>query len=42
VVLVTHNSAIARMADRVLHMGSGRLLDDRAQPRPIAPEEVVW
>jgi putative ABC transport system ATP-binding protein len=42
VVLVTHNSAIARMADRVLHMGSGRLLDDQRQPRPISPEEVSW
>jgi putative ABC transport system ATP-binding protein len=42
VVLVTHNSAIAKMADRVLHMGSGRLVDDRTQPRPIAPQEVAW
>jgi len=42
VVLVTHNSAIAGMADRVLRMGSGELLDDRLQPHPIAPEEVTW
>ncbi|MFH0750521.1 MAG: ABC transporter ATP-binding protein [Chloroflexota bacterium] len=42
VVLVTHNSAIAGMADRVLRMGSGELLDDRLQPDPIAPEEVRW
>ncbi len=42
VLLVTHNSAIARMADRVLHLGSGKLVDDVAQPRPQAPEEVTW
>jgi putative ABC transport system ATP-binding protein len=42
VVLVTHNSAIAAMADRVLRMGSGELLDDRLQPHPLAPEEVAW
>jgi len=42
VVLVTHNSAIAGMADRVLRMGSGRLLDDRLQATPIAPSEVRW
>jgi len=42
VVLVTHNSAIAGMADRVLRMGSGELLEDRLQPQPIAPEEVTW
>jgi putative ABC transport system ATP-binding protein len=42
VLLVTHNSAIAKMADRVLHLGSGRLIDDFEQRRPIAPEEVTW
>jgi putative ABC transport system ATP-binding protein len=42
IVLVTHNSAIARIADRVLRMGSGRLVGDRAEEHPIAAEEVVW
>ncbi len=42
VVLVTHNSAIAMMADRVLRMGSGELLEDRLQPQPIEPENVAW
>jgi putative ABC transport system ATP-binding protein len=42
VLLVTHNSAIARMADRVLHLGSGQLIDDVAQKRPLPPEEVTW
>jgi putative ABC transport system ATP-binding protein len=42
VLLVTHNSAIAGMADRVLRMGSGELVEDRLQPHPIAAEEVAW
>ncbi len=42
VLLVTHNSAIARMADRVLHIGSGSLVDDTAQAQPLKPEEVAW
>jgi putative ABC transport system ATP-binding protein len=42
VVLVTHNSAIAGMADRVLHMGSGALVDDLMQARPTPPAEVTW
>jgi putative ABC transport system ATP-binding protein len=42
VLLVTHNSAIARMADRVLHLGSGQLIDDVAQAHPLPPEEVTW
>lgn len=42
VVLVTHNGAIAQIADRVLRMGSGRIeADDRvADPRPA--DQVTW
>jgi putative ABC transport system ATP-binding protein len=42
VLLVTHNSAIAGMADRVVRMGSGRVEEDRLQPRPLPPEEISW
>ncbi|MCJ7712680.1 MAG: ABC transporter ATP-binding protein [Chloroflexi bacterium] len=42
VILVTHNSAIATMADRVLRMGSGQLLGDTPQPSPTPPAEVRW
>ena len=42
VLTVTHNAAIATMADRVVRMGSGRLVDDRRVPAPVAASEVVW
>jgi putative ABC transport system ATP-binding protein len=42
VILVTHNSAIAAMADRVVRLGSGAIVDDVPQPWPIAPEAVTW
>jgi len=42
VLLVTHNSAIADMADRVLHLRDGRIVDDRAVGSPVAADEVVW
>jgi putative ABC transport system ATP-binding protein len=42
VLLVTHNRAIADIADRVLHLGSGELVDDLANPVPKSPVEVVW
>jgi putative ABC transport system ATP-binding protein len=42
VLLVTHNTAIAAMADRVLRMGSGTIVEDRLQARPIPAEEVAW
>lgn len=42
VILITHNTAIAEVADRVVHLRSGQLvsLDVNAQPKP--PEEIVW
>jgi putative ABC transport system ATP-binding protein len=42
VLLVTHNAAIARIADRVIRMGSGRVVDDRQVATPEPPSEVGW
>ncbi|MFY7951346.1 MAG: ATP-binding cassette domain-containing protein, partial [Armatimonadaceae bacterium] len=42
VLLVTHNGAIAGMADRVVRMQSGRVVSDRVNPTHIPPEELVW
>jgi putative ABC transport system ATP-binding protein len=42
VLLVTHNSAIARMADRVIHIHSGEIVEDQLQPEPADPSELRW
>jgi len=42
VILITHNNAIAPIADRVARLRSGQLVEVRCNPRPVAPEEVVW
>ena len=42
VVLITHNSALAQVADRVVHLRSGEITQIDAIDEPIAPEEVVW
>jgi putative ABC transport system ATP-binding protein len=42
VLLVTHNSAIAEMADRVVRMRSGEIADDERVSEPIAAERVAW
>ncbi len=42
VVLVTHNVAIAGVADRVIHFGSGMIRDEVVQARRLTPEEVEW
>jgi putative ABC transport system ATP-binding protein len=42
VVIVTHNHAIARMADRVLGLHDGRLRSDEAVAEPVDPGELDW
>jgi putative ABC transport system ATP-binding protein len=41
-VVITHNAAIAGMADRVLRMGGGRIVAIETNARRVAPEELVW
>lgn len=42
VVVITHNSPIANMADRVIRMRSGRILENRVNPNPVEPERIEW
>jgi putative ABC transport system ATP-binding protein len=42
IVVITHNSALAEVADRVIHLRSGEISELRVNAAPIAPEEVVW
>ena len=42
VLLVTHNAAIATIADRVVRMRSGEVVEDRAIRNPIDPGVISW
>ena len=42
IIVITHNSALAQVADRVTFLRSGEITEDRFNARPIPPEEVVW
>ncbi len=42
VLLITHNGAIAQMADRVVRLRSGEVVEVHANPAPVAPEEIEW
>ena len=42
VVLITHNAAIAQVADRVVRLRSGQIVELHDNPHPLPPEEVVW
>ena len=42
VVLVTHNTAIAPMADRIVRLHSGTVASDERNPAPQPPESLNW
>ena len=41
-VVITHNAAIAGMADRVVQLGDGRIQQVTANPRKLSPAELSW
>lgn len=42
VVIITHNMAIGDMADRVIKMRSGRIVEIKENENPISPERIEW
>jgi putative ABC transport system ATP-binding protein len=40
--VITHNAAIAAMADRVVRLEDGRVVDVRTNSRRVAPKELQW
>jgi putative ABC transport system ATP-binding protein len=42
VVVITHNAAIAAMADRVVYLGDGRILRIEANTHKLTPSELAW
>ena len=42
IIVITHNGALAQVADRIVHLRSGQITEVQRNPSPIAPEDVVW
>ncbi len=42
VVLITHNSAITPMANRVINMRSGKVISNVVNPNPLPIDEIEW
>ena len=42
VIIITHNSAIAPMADRVIRFRSGKVTDMMINKNPVPGEEIEW
>ena len=41
-MVITHNAAIAAIADRVLRLGDGRLVGEERPARKLSPAEISW
>jgi ABC-type methionine transport system ATPase subunit len=41
-LVITHNAAIAGMADRVLRLADGRIVSDQRNARRLSPAELSW
>ena len=42
VMMVTHNSEIAKMADRVVKLRNGKIASIKRNLHPLHAEELVW
>jgi putative ABC transport system ATP-binding protein len=42
VLVITHNQAIGRVADRLVRLRSGEVVELQANRTPAAPEEITW
>ncbi|MEO1773139.1 ABC transporter ATP-binding protein [Candidatus Enterococcus ferrettii] len=42
IIVVTHNAAIAQIADRVIHLKDGAILKNDRQLHPLKIDEVSW
>ena len=41
-MVITHNAAIAAIADRVLRLGNGRLVGEERPARKLSAAEISW
>lgn len=42
VIIVTHNTVIGEMANRVVRMRSGKIVEIAENPSPVPPERIDW
>lgn len=42
VILITHNSALAPMADRLIRFKNGKVLEEKVQDNPIPIADIEW
>ena len=41
-LIITHNPGIAQIGDRVIHMNSGKIVEEKKNVKRIPPQEISW
>lgn len=42
IVLVTHTQEIGKMADRVIRMKNGKIVEKRVNHNPVSAKDIEW
>lgn len=42
VIVITHNQAIAPMADRLIHIKNGQVSQTEMNEHPVSIDEIEW
>ncbi len=42
IIVVTHNAQLARVADRMIRLSDGKVIEDRAEAAPLSVREIDW
>ena len=42
VIIITHNSALTAMADRVIKVKNGTVVSEQTNHAPVPVEEIEW
>ena len=42
VIVITHNTALTAMADRVIPVRSGQIVSNKVNEHPVPVEEIEW
>ena len=42
VIVITHNTALTGMADRIIQVRSGRIVSNRVNEHPVPVEQIEW
>ena len=42
VIMITHNSALAKMGEKIIHVRSGKIYDIEENPNPMDAMEIEY